>query len=257
MHIEFLHGQHFPNCQIHINTVFDNYYAIQLMTAGSMYFQRGSGNAVEISKPTFFWTDRKSHYKYGPGATGSWDHNWISFTGDTANLYYLELLESLAPQGYIPVSNADHLLRAFHDLLQAIHVRSSDHFTQIHKLNRVLVRVDEGKPSNIQYDAKIKAVIDAIDAKPEANYDFHRLAHENGYSYSNFRRLFNEIADTPPQRYLLARRMQKAAEHLLQTTESVQAVGFHYGYDDPARFTKAFKKHHGLAPRDYRQRILR
>ena len=56
-----------------------------------------------------------------------------------------------------------------------------------------------------------------------------------------------------PQQYLMTFRLTRAAE-LLNTTEySVESIAISCGYRDPAVFTKAFKRMHGLSPLKYRQ----
>ncbi|MEX0325170.1 MAG: helix-turn-helix transcriptional regulator [Puniceicoccaceae bacterium] len=251
----FTDGSKFPGCTVHLNQRFPSFYAVQLMTGGSLYFQREGFRRVELTTPTFFWTDAVSNYQYGPGPSGRWEHNWVSFTGDHADTYYKPLLEALAPEGHVSLTNAELVEAAFGDLIEAVHVRT-DLFRKVHLLNRVLDRVHRGQLRPSQPGDRIHAIKEAIDANPEHSHDFPSLARKAGYSYSNFRRLFRERYDSAPHAYLINRRMQRAAQLLMQTFEEIQEIGFRLGYEDPARFSKAFKQYHGIAPRDYRRRSL-
>ena len=248
-------GHAHPDCPVHIDRKFEDYFAIQLMVGGSLYFQREGHQRVEIAQPTFFWTDRVSNYRYGPGKTGMWDHNWISYTGSLSDSYYLPLLESLAPQGYVPVSNGEHLKRAFDDMYRLIH-STAGHFEKVHQMNRILARVDQGRPRPDRPNDRIQEIKDGIDMEPQLQFDFAKLAEGAGHSYSNFRRIFRERYASAPHNYLLRRRMQLAAELLTQTYEGIQQIGFWLGYEDPARFSRVFKQHHGLSPRAYRRSSL-
>jgi transcriptional regulator GlxA family with amidase domain len=54
--------------------------------------------------------------------------------------------------------------------------------------------------------------------------------------------------------YLTAWRMQLATRLLADATAKVRAVAEAVGYDSEAAFSRAFKKHAGLAPSDWRRR---
>ena len=53
--------------------------------------------------------------------------------------------------------------------------------------------------------------------------------------------------------YILQRRMELAAQLLRDTRLQVQTVAQHCGIVDIHYFTKLFKRHTGLTPREFRQ----
>jgi AraC-like DNA-binding protein len=58
-------------------------------------------------------------------------------------------------------------------------------------------------------------------------------------------------------RYILRRRLEECARALadpLQRAHSVTDIAFGYGFNSLAHFSRAFRAHHGLTPREYRQR---
>jgi len=56
--------------------------------------------------------------------------------------------------------------------------------------------------------------------------------------------------------WLHQQRMQKAAELLRTTTDSISYIGFCVGYESSAGITNAFKRYYGMTPKEYRQRFL-
>ena len=119
----FLDGQSYPRCTAQVDAVFGDYYAVQFMGSGSMDFRRNASASVRWNTPTFFWTDRVTRYRYGPGPTCSWAHNWVTFAGETADQYYAPLLRALAPKGYLPVPDPEEIGGAFSALiLSLIHI---------------------------------------------------------------------------------------------------------------------------------------
>ncbi|WP_431122719.1 helix-turn-helix domain-containing protein [Flagellimonas flava] len=71
-------------------------------------------------------------------------------------------------------------------------------------------------------------------------------------SLSSFQRKFKKTFDETPGRYILIRRLEKGAELLKVSKESISAISYQCGFSDPTYFTKAFKKKFGKSPRDFR-----
>lgn len=244
-------------CDIHISQKFRHLFAIQLMSGGSFYFQRGDHPRAQINLPCFFWTDLRFHYEYGPGPTGSWQHNYLTYSGRLATSYFLPLLEELAPEGYCPVSNFREIEDTFRRLIATLHHPPSTPHHQVHLFQHLLYLVEVGRPVlNSTTDPALQRVQHLLDTAPEQTYDFPVLAREHGFSYSNFRRRFREAFGRPPHQYLTQRRLQAAAHRLANTGDTVQEIGEALGYAEPPRFSKAFKQQYGLPPRDYRQIAL-
>lgn len=254
MDLCFLDGHPYPRCSVHIDRTFPDFYAVQLMSAGSFYFGRGDRARMSFSTPVFFWTDRTTRYRYGPGPTGSWEHHWISFRGGVADDYYQGLLEAMAPDGFVALSMAAEVERAFGELTHLIHV-PADISACIHRLNTMLAFVHNERLEREPVDSELMRIQEAIDAHPEQTFHFQSLAARHGYAYSTFRRQFTDLTGVPPKRYVLTRRLQKAAQRLLRSSQSVQEIAWFYGYEDPARFSKAFKQHFGMSPAIYRRSV--
>jgi AraC-like DNA-binding protein len=69
-------------------------------------------------------------------------------------------------------------------------------------------------------------------------------------------RILSDDADSA-SRYILRRRLEECARELAdpaQRARSVTDIAFGYGFNSLAHFSRAFREHHGLTPREYRQR---
>ena len=251
-----MYGDHYPRCTIHIDAVFEDLIAVQFMSAGSLYFQRGGHPRREWRQPAFFWTDITDHYSYGPGGTGSWNHYWFNFKGQGARAHILPLLEDLAPEGILPVPYAKQVENQMTHLIRQVRNPPRHPAETIHHLHRLLDSVHQGKPDSPEADPRIRHVQDLINASPERDWDFHRLARAQGMSYSQFRRRFREHTGQPPARYLTSRRIREAADRLASSTSSIQEIGEQVGYPEPAHFSKAFKHQLGVSPRAYRRNLF-
>jgi AraC-like DNA-binding protein len=75
-------------------------------------------------------------------------------------------------------------------------------------------------------------------------------------STSTFKRRFSEIYHTTPQKWLLTRKLEIAAELLRSGEESLSGVYIKVGYQNHSSFSEAFRNHFGSTPSDYQQQQL-
>jgi AraC family transcriptional regulator of adaptative response / methylphosphotriester-DNA alkyltransferase methyltransferase len=80
------------------------------------------------------------------------------------------------------------------------------------------------------------------------------IARRVASSRRQLQRAYAEIGDTTFREHLTAVRMERAAELLGHRGLTVREVADRVGYRQPAQFAKAFRRHHGVAPSDFRAR---
>jgi transcriptional regulator GlxA family with amidase domain len=78
------------------------------------------------------------------------------------------------------------------------------------------------------------------------------IARRVASSRRQLQRAYSEIGDTTFREHLTAVRMERAAELLRSRSLTVREVAQRVGYRQPAQFAKAFRRHHGAAPSDFR-----
>jgi YesN/AraC family two-component response regulator len=78
------------------------------------------------------------------------------------------------------------------------------------------------------------------------------IAKELGINRSYLSRLFLQYFGVSPQQYLINFRMEKA-KHLIKTTNSpINIIAYSVGYTDIFIFSKMYKKHFGISPKQDR-----
>ncbi|MGC8230259.1 GyrI-like domain-containing protein [Pseudobacillus badius] len=80
--------------------------------------------------------------------------------------------------------------------------------------------------------------------------DIARKANSSGF---HFQRTFSLLTDISVGEYLKRRRLTLAANELCRTNAKVIDVALKYGYRTPEAFTKAFRRQHGISPREARK----
>ena len=79
------------------------------------------------------------------------------------------------------------------------------------------------------------------------------VAAELFTSRRQLQRVFQEVGGTTFRTYLTQVRMRRALEHLQAGSVPVKSIAHAVGYRQPAQFAKAFRRHHGLTPREARR----
>ena len=78
------------------------------------------------------------------------------------------------------------------------------------------------------------------------------LAERVSCSCRQLQRAFHDAGGGSFRSTLTAIRMDEAARILVETPASVRETASRVGYRQPAQFAKAFRRHHGVSPSQYR-----
>ena len=103
---------------------------------------------------------------------------------------------------------------------------------------------------------RIRSIVEYMNRHYFEPLQTEELAARCGLSKYHFIHLFRMCMGMTPYSYLIRIRMERA-ETLLQTGDmTVQEVAFVCGYNDPLYFSRAFSRHFGVSPTDYKQRFF-
>jgi AraC family transcriptional regulator, exoenzyme S synthesis regulatory protein ExsA len=80
--------------------------------------------------------------------------------------------------------------------------------------------------------------------------DYAELCHR---SLSAFKREFQQIYHETPGRWIMKRRVERAASILANSQLSVTQVAFESGFEDLSHFSRVFKKFSGMNPTEYKK----
>ncbi|MHC2997724.1 GlxA family transcriptional regulator [Microbacterium sp. HJ5] len=81
-----------------------------------------------------------------------------------------------------------------------------------------------------------------------------QMVVRSGLAERTFKRRFTDATGVSPLAYVQRIRIEEAKRRLERSEESVEAIGWHVGYEDPAFFRRLFKRITGLTPAVYRRR---
>ncbi|WP_217370385.1 AraC family transcriptional regulator [Nonomuraea antri] len=104
-------------------------------------------------------------------------------------------------------------------------------------------------------DERIGRVLALIAAQPGAPHSVASLARAAALSPSRLAHLFTAETGQTPMQAVRDARVRHAAGLLEVTDMDIAHVAAASGFVSPFHFSRAFKKHYGLPPRDYRTRL--
>jgi AraC-like DNA-binding protein len=95
----------------------------------------------------------------------------------------------------------------------------------------------------------------------ETNYCFNltleeyaRLSHR---SLSKFKSDFSKHYGTTPGKWLLNKRLDQAANQLVNSEENITQISFACGFEDVSHFSRAFRNKFGVPPRSYAKSLVK
>lgn len=259
--IQFIDAAVLPRCAAVIDGGFPEMCNLQFVLSGRMYYQVDEGPMTVIARPTVFWHHPRHTYRYGPETPGrTWHHHWVTFRGPRAMRLMERGFMPLAACGYVAVPSPLAFAEVFGRLVTLVRAHNpSLHPEAVGLLERLLAMLLEN-PSPQQDQSprrfEIEALADRLRRRPPVQLDVEREARRLHVSTPHFRRLFRGVVGRPVHAYLLCCRMQAAAMELRNPLQQVKDVAIRFGYEDPAQFSKAFKKHIGIPPARFRQMAL-
>lgn len=109
------------------------------------------------------------------------------------------------------------------------------------------------RPSTIRLRASLLEEANAIVERDYASeLSLDDIARRVASSRRQLQRAYAEIGKTTFREHLTRVRMERAAELLASRMFTVREVANRVGYRQPAQFAKAFRRHRGVSPSDFR-----
>ena len=109
------------------------------------------------------------------------------------------------------------------------------------------------RPTTIRLRTSLfQEATEIVDLEYGSDLSLDDIARRVASSRRQLQRAYAEIGQTTFRDHLTRVRMEKAAELLSTRGLTVREVAHRVGYRQPAQFAKAFRRHLGVAPSDYR-----
>jgi AraC family transcriptional regulator len=103
-----------------------------------------------------------------------------------------------------------------------------------------------------QYRARLEQVITFLAAHLSEPLSLETLAGVAGFSPYHFHRIFSGLLGETPGDFLNRLRLERAANLLLKSPQSITTIALVCGFSSSATFARSFRQHFGLSASEYR-----
>src|SRR5215213_5629524 len=111
------------------------------------------------------------------------------------------------------------------------------------------------RPATIRHRTSLfEDAIAIVESEYASDLSLDDIARRVASSRRQLQRAYSEIGNTTFREHLTRVRMERASMMLSDRGLTVREVARRVGYRQPAQFAKAFRRHIGVAPSDYRLR---
>ena len=100
--------------------------------------------------------------------------------------------------------------------------------------------------------ARIRKILQYIHENLYREISLDDLLRQAGLRKSAFIQSFRRVTGTTPVQYIIRQRLENAQELLTDSNLSVAQIAEQCGFTDPFYFSRCFRKHFGISPREYR-----
>lgn len=141
----------------------------------------------------------------------------------------------------------DHILNAdrpFHDELQKVKLEELFLYLTIHYPRQMQ------KVRNAAADEDL-VIRQAVTSHIDSNITVEELAFLCNMSLSSFKRKFARMYGNSPSKWLLEKRMEKAAKMLREGQYKASEIYYELGYENLSSFIQSFKQVYGITPKQY------
>jgi len=126
------------------------------------------------------------------------------------------------------------------------------------KLEELLIYLALHYPAQMQqirdmsYESDEDLIVrQAVTSHINSNITVEELAFLCNMSLSSFKRRFARIYGNSPNKWLLEKRMETAAQLLRQHNRKASEIYYELGYENLSSFIQSFKQVHGITPKQY------
>ena len=102
----------------------------------------------------------------------------------------------------------------------------------------------------------MQRMLDVIEHYLEDNINMKMLIRVSMHSQATIYRMFEKFFGKTPREYILQRRLERAAQLLHSTGLQIQQIARRLQFDNQFYFSKCFKEHFNLSPRQYRNSLV-
>jgi len=194
---------------------------------------------------------------YGADQEDPWKYVWLEFDGLRAAGYLNTAGLGASQPIYQPNDTA--LAEELRDTM--LYIAGHPKASTLHQIGHLCLFLDtlirssstrrKTQDGQLQ-DFYIQEAINFMEQNYQRNLSVEEIADVCKLNRSYFSKLFKQRKGCPPQEFLIRLRLSKAAEMMKTSSTSIGDIAVSCGYPNQLHFSRSFKQHYGISPREWR-----
>ncbi|MDQ0877824.1 AraC-like DNA-binding protein/mannose-6-phosphate isomerase-like protein (cupin superfamily) [Paenibacillus sp. V4I3] len=249
----------FPNARHHYRERREgsSSYIFIFCSDGEGWIELGQQKAFALTQNHLAVIPAKTPHRYGASSHAPWSIYWFHLQGDHVaafiRLYGMDTGPVHLPIGALSefkyVFDKCYVLLSDKTYSLPIHTHVSQSIR--HLISGIGISAG-GTAKDKKREQYLELAIRYMNDRLEDSIKLPELAKHTGLSKQHLILLFKEETGFPPIEYFLRMKIQKAAQMLSLTGQSIKEVAANIGITDPYYFSRLFKKMTGSSPTAYR-----
>lgn len=220
------------------------------------------GKVFEPEAGQMFLLKDNEVVKYTASPSNPWNYCWVTYCGSRAK----EISEMIGFTDGVYCLDSSVEARKFFELVMEMH--GSPEMNLMSDLRRrsvllsflaLAMQATETPERRLERRYEYAPEVYVQKAVDFIHYNYATMTITDlmeyiGFTRSYFSTLFKKYKNISPKEYLMKYRIGKSCELLSSTGLPINVIAAQVGYEDPLNFSRAFKKHCGESPTEYRNR---
>jgi AraC-like DNA-binding protein len=234
----------------------DPHLALQLTIAGAGFYER-DGKRVLLQPGMAFVDVMPGDFRYGypMESTQDYEQVWCDMHGPTATALWDHVMSTYGHVISLGAQNpvAPLMLAIAYEHSKRLHYDRYLLSSQLyHMLMTLIATLSATRLANAPLISRAMNAIHKHGLELECNVE--NIAEDIGCSREHLTRVFSTATGVTPADYLMQHRLNEAARQLRGSGEKLDIIARRCGFSGANYFCRAFRKHTGLTPNEYRQR---
>jgi AraC family transcriptional regulator, arabinose operon regulatory protein len=217
---------------------------------------RGSGSDLFARPGDIVLLGPDVYHDYSVPEGGFWEFLWAHFQPRVDWFGWWNPLVGDEEPGLSRLENAGARERARRCFLRlradALGTGELSRELALNGLEEILLLAVRERAGGRPLDPRVRRVLDLISSDLAADHDVPGLAREVAISPSRLSHLFKQETGEPVMGAVIRLRLDQAARLLEHTVDDIGAIAREVGFGSPYYFSRRFRRHFGMSPRQYR-----
>lgn len=234
-----------------------NEYIFIYCVDGMGFYKQGEYSQT-LRANNFLLIPKNEGHSYWADSTTPWSIYWMHFEGTLAAHLFKRYLENPNRKTAVPYGNeAIHAFNQIFEIYESDYAVSGMEYANILGLHFLSSFIYDKVKTDYSVDAPgnlVNEIITYLMQNLDKTFKAEEISTKFKFSYSYIFNIFKKRTGYSLFHFFNLKKIQKSCEYLNYSDLSIKEIAFLLGFHDPLYFSRLFKKHIGVSPKNYRKK---